>query len=178
MKIMFISDIHGDVEDLKIVSDIYRKEKVDKVIVLGDVYGFYDNDEELVNVLSSFQNIIMLKGNCDSEVDCMTSSIPFYDHYYDETFSKKFYCSHGNKYNISRYPNVEFDVLVSGHTHIGMIEKYDNKLFINPGSISRPRGGTPKSFIVIDNKGIDLRDLDNNTIEKYEWWLYNNEKEK
>ena len=169
MKIMFISDIHGDVEDLKIVSDIYRKEKVDKVIVLGDVYGFFDNDDELEDVLLSFQNIIMLKGNCDSDLDCMTSRIPFYEYYYDELFSKKFYCSHGNKYNIMRYPSVEFDVLVSGHTHIGMIEKYDNKLFLNPGSIGKPRGESCKSFLLIDNNSIYLRDLDNNTIEKYDW---------
>ena len=50
-----------------------------------------------------------------------------------------------------------------------MIEKFDNKIFLNPGSISRPRGESKKSFIIIDDNGIYLKDLDNNIIDKLLW---------
>lgn len=170
MKIMFISDIHGDLESLKIVKSIYDKEHIDRVIILGDVYyGNFYNYEDIDKVLLSFKDPIVTKGNCDSETDCLTSKVPFFDHIYDEFFNKRFFCSHGHKYNITRYPDKEFDVMVNGHTHIGMIEKFDNKIFLNPGSISRPRGESKKSFMIIDDNGIYLKDLDNNIIDKLLW---------
>ena len=168
MKVMFISDLHGDLENLKIIKKIYDEENVSKIIVLGDIHGFYD-DNEIDDILESFYDLVLLRGNCDSELDVMTSRIPFYDYYYDDLFGKKFFCTHGNRYNIMNFPDKDFDVMVYGHTHVGMIEKYDNKLILNPGSISRPRGGSERSFLLIDEKGVFLKDLDNNTIDKLNW---------
>ena len=45
MKIMLVSDIHGNLECLDKVLEIYYKEKVDKIIFLGDFYSFYVKDE-------------------------------------------------------------------------------------------------------------------------------------
>ena len=59
--------------------------------------------------------------------------------------------------------------MVSGHTHRGMILKDNGKYFLNPGSISRPRGDSDKSFMIIDDSGIYLKDLDNNIIDKLSW---------
>ena len=170
MKIMFISDIHGDTESLKKVKTIYDEESIDKIIILGDVYyGHLHDYEEFDKTLSSFKDPIITKGNCDSEIDCMSSVAPFFDSIYDEFFGKKFFCSHGNRYNIDRFPDKEFDVMVYGHTHVGMIVKKGNKYFLNPGSISYPRGLSERSFMIIDESGIYLKNLENNVIDKLNW---------
>ena len=38
---------------------------------------------------------------------------------------------------------------VHGHTHIPLFEQRGDFTFINPGSISRPRGGSPASFAIL-----------------------------
>ncbi len=167
---MFISDIHGSVDSLIRIKEIYDIEKTNELIVLGDVYlGGFDTIDELNEILLSFKNISVIRGNCDSEVDVLTSPLMFIDYYYDTLFNKKFFCTHGHVYNIARTPNKEFDVLIYGHTHRGMILKEHNKYYLNPGSISRPRGDSVKSFMIIDDNGIYLKDLDNNIIDKLNW---------
>ena len=47
-----------------------------------------------------------------------------------------------------------------GHTHVGMIEKNGEKIIANPGSISKPRGGTKKSYLTIDEEKIVLKTID------------------
>jgi len=168
MKIMLVSDIHGNLECLDRVLSIYYKEKPDKIIFLGDFYSFYIKDE-IDERLENIENKYIIKGNCDSETDVLTSHLPFAPYYYFEEFNKKIYCSHGNIYNIDRYPHVDFDVLINGHTHIPMILKKNNKYFLNPGSVSYPRGESTNSYMIINDKEIILKDLDENVIEKSIW---------
>ena len=170
MKIMFVSDVHGRVDFLEIIKNIYYKEKPDKIIFLGDLfYGDYESGTVIENMFSSFNNSIFIKGNCDRDIDVRTSSLGFMNYYYFEAFNKKFYCSHGHIYNKYQYPELDFDCLVCGHTHKGMILKENNKYFLNPGSISYPRGGSINSYMIVDDNGIYLKDLDENIIEKKSW---------
>jgi len=168
MKLMFVSDIHGKLDYLDILLNIYYKEKPDNIIFLGDLFSFYVKDEveELINKI---RNKVVIKGNCDSETDVLTSNLNFTNDYYFEAFNKKFYCSHGNIYNINRFPPCDFDCLVYGHTHQGLIHKEYDKYFLNPGSFSYPRGGSVNSYMIIDDTGIILKDLDQKTIEKISW---------
>ena len=170
MKLMIVSDIHGVANYLDIIKDNYFKEKPDEVIFLGDMYSYgYDEEDNISHILDSIVNNIVIRGNCDSEYDVLTSPFEFSDYYYFEAFNKRFYCSHGNKYNITRYPDKPFDVMIYGHTHCGMIEEDNNKLFLNPGSISYPRGGSVRSYMIIDDSGVYLKDLEQNIIDKLLW---------
>ena len=45
------------------------------------------------------------------------------------------------------------------------IIKENNKIIINPGSISKPRGNTYKNYIIIKNNIIYLKDIYGNIIE-------------
>ena len=57
------------------------------------------------------------------------------------------------------------DIYIEGHTHKSKIIKENNKIIINPGSISKPRGNTYKSYIIIKNNIIYLKDIYGNIIE-------------
>ena len=165
MKVVFASDIHGNVDCLNRLLEICNKELPDRIIFLGDMYYGYSMSEEIEDTLSKFYNPIIIRGNCDREIE----SYDFLDYYYCKLFDKMFFASHGHIYNISNYPDKDFDVMIYGHTHKGMILKDNNKIFLNPGSVSYPRGGSVNSFILIDDNGIYLKDLDNNIIDSTTW---------
>lgn len=169
MKIMIISDIHGSSKYLNIIKDIYYKEKPDKFIILGDIFYGGNNNYEIENILDMIPNKYVVRGNCDTDYYVMTSSLGFMKYYYFEEFNRKIYCTHGNLYNINNYPDVDFDCMIFGHTHKGMIKEDNGKLFLNPGSISYPRGGSVNSYMIIDDNGIYLKDLDELIIEKITW---------
>ncbi|MBX7373588.1 metallophosphoesterase family protein [Clostridium chauvoei] len=54
--------------------------------------------------------------------------------------------------------DLDCDVLVCAHTHIPSIKKFDNKLFINVGSVGKPKIGRPNITYCI----LDIKD---NTVE-------------
>ena len=68
--------------------------------------------------------------------------------------------THGHLYDKYHLPQYCGDIFLSGHTHYGMITKQDGKIFANPGSISRPRNGPEKSYLLIDEENIYLKTLE------------------
>ena len=71
MKYMVISDIHGGINNLNKVLDIYVKEHCSKLLILGDLfnYGIDLNKEDIVNRLNLMkENIIAVSGNCDNNI--------------------------------------------------------------------------------------------------------------
>ena len=63
------------------------------------------------------------------------------------------------------YQKIHGDIFLSGHTHVGSIEKIQGKIIANPGSISKPRGGSKKSYITIDKDKIALKTLNGELIK-------------
>ena len=174
MKIMFISDIHGSKTNLRKMRENYDLEKADIVIILGDLFLGYKDREEIEKIVNSFPKKVVIKGNNDLTGDIFTSTIEYVDNFCFTAFDKRFYCTHGDIYNINRLPNKDFDVLVYGHTHVGELVKDATvrsavKYYINPGSISYPRGGTGNSYIIVDEKGIYLKNLYQNIIDFIKW---------
>ena len=169
MKVMCISDIHGNIECLKQTIEKYKEENAEKLIILGDFSSYYfsSSDFEVAEILNNMAgSIIAVKGNCDStqadelfnfglgylktiEVNCIKVTL-----------------THGHIYNRNNLPENCGEIFLSGHTHVGMIEKIGDKIIANPGSISKPRGGTQKSYIIIDDKNIYLKTLSGETIKR------------
>ena len=77
---------------------------------------------------------------------------------------KKFFFTHGDKYNKDYMPK-NADVLVYGHFHKGFIEEKDGVICANCGSISLPKYGTPNSYLTINNGEITLKDVEGNVID-------------
>ena len=85
MKIMFISDIHGVDSTLEKVLEIAGQISPAKIAVLGDVlyHGprngvpeFY-NPQKVAELLNSNKKqFVVVRGNCDTEVDQMMLSFP------------------------------------------------------------------------------------------------------
>lgn len=149
MKIGIISDTHGDIKNID-KAILYLKE-CDLIIHAGD----YIDDAEYIHY-STDVKIKCVKGNCDSYN---------IDGDYELTFSvnnKKFFLCHGHCHDVkmglsSLYKfakNNNIDIVVFGHTHVPIYKIIDNIIFINPGSLTYPRGISDKSFgiLAINNK--------------------------
>lgn len=65
MKIAIFSDIHGNIYSLEKALKIISKYKPDKYLFLGDMAGYYYNQNECISLLDDLPNLISIKGNHD-----------------------------------------------------------------------------------------------------------------
>lgn len=166
MKYMVISDIHGGISELNKVLDIYEKEYCSKLLILGDLfnYGFDLNREDIVNRLNLMkENIIAVRGNCDNNINDILFDIPYINKI--NINNKDITLTHGHLYNNDYLSNLDTNIIFIGHSHISKIEIIDNKIFLNPGSISKPRSGE-KSFVIVDENNVTIRSLNNKILEQ------------
>ena len=179
MKILVASDLHGSGYYVKKLKKIINSENPDKIILLGDLYYHGPRNQlsleyapmEVAKILNSCkEKIITARGNCDAEVDQMISEFEFEENIRLEINNKKFFFTHGHKYNMDNLPNEDFDVMVYGHLHTGFIKVEYGKIFVNSGSISLPKNNAKNSYLIINDNMIYLKDIDENIIEEI---LYN-----
>ena len=171
MKLLIISDIHGNAFYIRKVDELIEKENIDKIVLLGDVYYYgprlgFDNrydPKEVKEILNKYADrIIAVRGNCDAEIDNEVSDFDLSKDYdYLDINNKRCYFTHGHL--MDKYSDLFGDNIVfSGHTHIYNI----NGNNINPGSVGLPKVNPEHTCIIMDNNIINLIDLDNfNTID-------------
>ena len=176
MKVLVISDIHGSSYYARKIEEIVEKENPEKIVLLGDLYYHGPRNElsqeyapmEVAKILNSLKDKLMVvKGNCDAEVDEMISEFKFEDHILTNINGKNIYFTHGHKYNIENIPYEDFDILIYGHIHQGFIKEKEGYLFANPGSISLPKGGTEHSYLILEENQITLKDVDGRILQEY-----------
>ncbi len=159
MKIIVISDTHGNMHRLK---DVIEKNKdADLFLHLGD------GAEEFFEVQKLYPNLSMniVRGNCDFGYDHVPNHETF------DVDSHKIFASHGYMHNvkddIDKY--VEFakgngaDIILYGHTHKRLIKNEDNLYIMNPGSLSCPRSYGPSYGIlnIDDNIIMEIVEYEN-----------------
>lgn len=168
MKVLIVSDIHGNFNNMKKV--IEDNPSFDYLLLLGDILSGpyiegYD-PEELANLLNHYKNkIIPVKGNCDYDTELLNFSV---DKLYITVPIDNKLClmTHGHYYNRDNLPDIPFDVLLTGHTHVAILDKKGNKLYLNPGSITLPRKESIKSYIYYEDGTFMLKDLEKNKVIK------------
>lgn len=173
MKAMFISDIHGIKTNLEKVKNKYQELNCEKLIVLGDLYYIGPRNTMVegydIQAVQSFlaffkDNIICIKGNCDSEVDSMVSDFPIVNELgLLATMNHDIYLTHGHIYNESNW-NKTNSILVYGHFHVPFIKKIETNYYINPGSISLPKENNKPSYLVYDEKTFTIYDIEDHIL--------------
>lgn len=171
MKYIFVSDIHGDVERFKEVIEIFKKENADRLVLLGDTSSEYSKtcDEEITEILNGMkQKVDVIRGNCDTRrfEELLEFEIYSLDNLY---INGKFVTvTHGHYYNMYNVPENCGDIFIQGHTHVPILQKRNDKIFGNPGSVSRPRGVDLRCYILMDEKKISLKTLDGKVVNSFE----------
>ena len=170
MKAMIISDIHGSLTCLKDVMKYYDEFECEKLLILGDelYHGPRNSIPEgydckgVADLLNTYKDVIeACRGNCEAEVDQMLLEYNCMEDYeLVKMNGHNFMLTHGHIFKEDTLPRLPFEILLSGHTHIPDIHQANNILFVNPGSITFPKNGTPKCFGIIDEKAITIYTVD------------------
>lgn len=170
MKLMIASDIHGSAFYCQKLIDAYRREGADRLLLLGDIlYHGPRNDlpkeydpKSVIAMLNPLKNeLLCVRGNCDTEVDQMVLAFPILaDYCLLELDGRTIFATHGHIYNPQNLPPLKKgDILLNGHTHIPANQNMGTYTYINPGSVSIPKDGSDHGYILYDNEFI-WKDLD------------------
>jgi len=179
MKLLIASDIHGSAYYCAQLLARIEEEKPDKILLLGDLLYHgprnalpedYDCPKayEMLNGLK--EKIIAVRGNCDSEVDQMVLTFPIMaDYALVQADGILLYATHGHLWNEQfQPPMTEGTVLLNGHTHIPACTPHGRFTYMNPGSVSIPKGGSCHSYMTLE-KGVFLwKDLLGNVYKKHQ----------
>ncbi len=167
MKLMFASDIHGSAIYCKKLIDAFDGEGADRLMLLGDVLYHgprnalpheYDTKSvaEMLNKIAD--KVSNVRGNCESTVDDMVLDFPVLSEYgFVCAGDFSIYMSHGHK---PFPPLPKGSVVISGHTHIPHCYEENGVRYLNPGSVSIPKGGSERGYILFENNSFLWKTLD------------------
>lgn len=71
LRILAAADLHGSFDIAKRLSKKAKKEKVDLVVLAGDVYGYTEGKREILKPFrEEKQKVLFVPGNCDFDKEC------------------------------------------------------------------------------------------------------------
>ena len=182
MKIMVFSDIHGSLYYTKKALAVADKEKVDQIIILGDIMYHgprnpltkdYDPLDVSIELNKYAKMIIGVRGNCDAEIDQQLLDYDSHKDFQEVRLNKReFFITHGHIFQPDNHPDLpQGSIFLFGHTHLLSAVKKNGIYYINSGSISLPKGDNPCSYAMIYEDHVEIRDFDDNIIKKLKFEL-------
>lgn len=171
MKWMIASDIHGSAYWCRRLLDSLEREQADRLVLLGDLlYHGPRNDlpqeyapREVAAMLNEYKDIILaVRGNCDAEVDGMLLDFPITaDCALIDVGERLIFATHGHIYNSNSMPPLaRGGILLHGHTHVPACEERGDHLYLNPGSVSIPKDGSPHGYMTLCEGELLGRNMD------------------
>ena len=173
MKILIASDIHGSRIYAQRVVDLMAEEGAAQLVLLGDIYNHgprnplpdgYDPMGVAAILNAQVGRLTVIKGNCDSDVDTLISDFEFVSEGVLFVGGKKIFLQHGDRFSIDALPKNCGDAFLYGHYHTGFIERRGGVLVANCGSVSLPKNGTPRSYLLLAGAHLALKDLVRNRL--------------
>ena len=175
MKIMIVSDLHGSAYYTRLLLAKMDEVGADMLALLGDIYNHGPRNPlpqeyaplavaEMLNGVKD--KLLVIEGNCDSEVDRMISEFHFVSQACLVLGGHKLYLTHGHVYHACNLPCIQAgDTLVLGHYHVVKCQDVNGVHVLNPGSVSLPKDGH-RAFILADENGAEILDLDGSLLVK------------
>lgn len=162
MKLLIASDIHGSAYYCRKLLEAYEKERADKLVLLGDIlYHGPRNDlpkeyapkEVLALLNAQKEEILCVRGNCDTEVDQMVLEFPIladYGFLYER--GRMIFLTHGHIFHEGHLPMLKKgDILLHGHTHVPVCREHEQYVYMNPGSVSIPKEGSAHGYMLYED---------------------------
>ena len=172
MKFLIASDLHGDLAAVRRLLTVFEKEQADRLVLLGDLLyhgprndlpAAYDPKRVIALLNDRKEQILAVRGNCDTEVDQMVLAFPILADYAVLPLANGglAYLTHGHRYHEQTPPPMmEKDILLHGHTHVaGCTVCIGGQPCLNPGSVSMPKGDTPPCYMVLEGSTFTIKRL-------------------
>lgn len=167
---MFVvmSDSHYEREVVESIKNRYLK-KASAI--------FHCGDSELPSSDPIWEGITVVAGNCDYDDGYKDYELKLVE-------GKRVLISHGHLFNVGfgldRYSyfaeEQKADIALFGHIHRPVVQKINDILYLNPGSVSQPRGNYQiKMYALVevleDDYQISYRDLNHQPISELQFNL-------
>lgn len=149
MRYLVFSDTHGNIRDAAMLIEQWHKQ-IDGVWHLGD------NARDMKFLENQYAHSLSLafsgvNGNCDAP-----SSVP-YKRLFDLEGRRILLC-HGHLYHVGlglsyikqKAHDMGANVVLFGHTHVPLCLEEEGVLYLNPGSLTSPRGGSHASYAILE----------------------------
>ena len=160
MKLMIASDLHGSEYYVNLLVERLAEEQPERLVLLGDLLYHgprndlprdYDTKKTAALLNALEPKPLCIRGNCDGEVDQMVLSFPILaDFAALLADGRTLYLTHGHHLTEAAAALSAGDVLLYGHTHVPDFTLRDGLYYVNPGSVSIPKGGSPNSYLLWD----------------------------
>jgi len=173
VKILIISDVHGNAEALNALHESY-----DELWVLGDLVTYGPEPTEVVQHLRE-QASLIVRGNHDHAVGYDVDprcSPPFRamaeatrQHAMkvlsddDKRFLRDLPLTasverDGQRLFLCHATPSDPDIILVGHTHLPFVKRFGTRTVVNPGSLGQPKDGGPEaSYAVWEDGAVTLR---------------------
>ena len=189
MRVAALYDIHGNLPALEAVLEEVERERVDAIVVGGDIASGPPQPREVVELVRSLPNAHCIRGNADrlrdrehageeglewllSQLDeeriDWLEGLPF-----SVVLDDTLYVHSNPKDDTTMVTELTTDEklagllegveqrrVVAGHTHMQLERRVGETLFVNAGSVGWPYEGTPGSYWAILDDGVELRHTD------------------
>ncbi len=173
MRFLIVSDIHGATDAFHLAEEAFNREHADYFVFCGD-YLYHGprnmlpigyDPADLAPLLNKYkEKILAVRGNCDSEVDQMLLDFPMMSDYTTIFHAgRRCVVTHGH---LPLPPLSQGDIVISGHTHVPLLEEHDGIIHVNPGSTTIPKSLSKPGYAVMDETSIALKTLRDGTIVK------------
>ena len=155
MKYMFASDVHGSAYYCRKMLDVYKEEKAERLVLLGDLlYHGPRNDlpreyapKQVISMLNDMKKeIYAVRGNCEAEVDQMVLQFPV----------------------MADYCILNLDGRTFYATHVLKAEQKEGYILLNPGSVSIPKEGNPPTYAIFEDGVFTIKDFEGNIVKSIE----------
>jgi len=189
MRVAALYDIHGNLPALEAVLVEVERERVDAIVVGGDIASGPPQPREVVELVRSLPNAHCIRGNADrlrdrdhageeglewllSQLDeeriDWLEGLPFsvvlddtlYVHSNPKDDTTVVTELTTDEKLAGLLEGVEQPRVVAGHTHMQLERRVGETLFVNAGSVGWPYEGTPGSYWAILDDGVELRHTD------------------
>lgn len=175
---MAASDIHGSAQYCERLMECFYEEGADRLLLLGDLlsHGYLPDVsdsgrtvEDMLNELAP--HIVSVMGNCDRFEDQAYLDFEMRRDLWTMYFhGRAVHMTHGHMYGPGHPPKHENgDILLCGHTHVPACRNYGDFLYLNPGSVARPRDGSWHGYLLITEEEILWKDLDGEIQMRFAW---------
>ena len=181
MKWMIASDIHGSAKWCERLLEAWRAERPGRLLLLGDLlYHGPRNDlpevyapKKVIALLNAIApQLLCVRGNCEAEVDQMVLDFPVMADYCALAVDGHvIYATHGHVHGEDNPPPLmPGDILLCGHTHIPCCHRHEGFTYVNPGSVSIPKNGTPHSYALLEDGVMHWIDLEKGEYDRQRLW--------
>lgn len=181
MRLLIASDLHGSLESLHFLEDRIRELSPDMLVLLGDLVYHgprnplppgYDTPgllHDMPDLAAMRPPITAVRGNCDAEVDVGLLPFPMPESAWLDVEELRIFACHGHHLpEVPPIPGLPAGtVILRGHTHVPRGETLDGLHFWNPGSLSLPKRGFPRSYGLYEDGVFRVLDMEGREILRH-----------